>query len=142
MSYIDLIVERQIAEAIARGEMDGGPLQGKPLADVNEMRQPGWWAEQLVRRERSRVVHEDNAAEYAAWQRRFWRGDHAADVSRMVADANLWIDSVNGRMLAEDAFARFDDADILARWRLVRRAPASSAAGEAPPVRRRWYQRR
>ena len=143
VSFIDLIVERQIAEAIARGEMDGGPLKGRPLADATEMRQPGWWAEQLVRRERSRVVHEDNAPDHAAWQRRFWRADDADDVTRMVADANRWIDSVNGRMLDDDAFARFDEVDILARWRAARRpAPSVTQTGRRAAASSRWFRRR
>jgi len=142
VSYIDLIVERQIAEAIARGEMDGGPLQGKPFADATEMRQPGWWAEQLVRRERSRVISEDSKAEYAACQRRFWNAADASTVSQLVADANVWIDSVNARMLVDDAFVRFEEPDIIARWRVARRplAPTLLAVG-APSTKRRRFRR-
>jgi hypothetical protein len=120
VSFIDLIVERQIAEAIARGEMDGGALRGKPLADAGEMRPPGWWAEQLVRRERSRVVHEDSLSDHAAWMRRFWRAAAAADVRQLVADANHWIVATNVRMLPEDAFALFDPAEITDTWRASR----------------------
>ncbi|MEO6122683.1 MAG: DnaJ family domain-containing protein [Ilumatobacteraceae bacterium] len=143
MSYIDLIVERQIAEAIARGEMDGGPLKGKPFADVDEIRQPGWWAEQLVRRERSRVINDEAKPEYSTWMRRFWNAADTAAVSRLVADANAWVDLVNGRMIDEDALVRFDEADVIARWRVARRPPLQQPGSEVglPVEKHRWFRR-
>ena len=54
MDAIDAVVERRISEAIARGEFDQGPFKGKPLPDIDTPRKPGWWAEELVRRERLR----------------------------------------------------------------------------------------
>ena len=143
MSYIDLIVERQIAEAIARGEMDGGPLRGKPIADVDVARQPGWWAEQLVRRERSRVAHEDSLPQYQGWKRRFWSAPSAAEVSRLVLEANEWVRSTNDRLVADDAFGEFDESDVLGTWRQAARPPAPNAPVAAEPVRRarRWWGR-
>ena len=117
MSYIDLTVERQIAEAIARGEMDGGALKGKPLPDADEMRPPGWWGEQLMRRERSRVLQEDSLPELATWRRRFWRAADTAELRRRLTEANRWVAGINGRLLREDALALVDPAEVAETWR-------------------------
>jgi hypothetical protein len=45
-----LMVERLIEEAIARGEFDGLPGQGKPLLFDDDG--PGWWVRQYVERMR------------------------------------------------------------------------------------------
>src|SRR6478736_6045234 len=62
VSYLDSLVEQQIAAAMARGEFDDLPGRGRPIADLDTQRQPGWFAEQLVRRERSRVRHDETMA--------------------------------------------------------------------------------
>ena len=60
MTLIDAIVERRIADAIASGELaPGGAYHGKPLPDIDTPRQPGWWAEQFVARERARLAADD-----------------------------------------------------------------------------------
>ncbi len=69
MSWVDLIVERQIAEAMARGELDAAALAGAEL-DLDTQRRPGWWAEQFVERERLKLRDEPDAAHevVAAWR--------------------------------------------------------------------------
>jgi len=69
------LAERRIAEAIARGELDPGRLAGTPIADLDEQRQPGWWAERFVRDERLRLDQQDEGV--AADVVRAWRADQA-----------------------------------------------------------------
>ena len=45
-------VERQIREAIDRGEFDALPGAGKPLPDVDQQYDPAWWAKRWVQRAR------------------------------------------------------------------------------------------
>ncbi|MDP2622499.1 MAG: DUF1992 domain-containing protein [Actinomycetota bacterium] len=52
-------VERQIREAIDRGEFDALPGAGKPLDDVDRQYDPGWWAKRWV----ERAHREDAVAE-------------------------------------------------------------------------------
>lgn len=59
-------VERQIREAMDRGEFDALPGAGKPLADLDRQYDPSWWARRWV--ERARV--EDEAAELRRLVRR------------------------------------------------------------------------
>jgi DnaJ homologue, subfamily C, member 28, conserved domain len=66
------VAERRIAEAMARGELDGGRLKGKPIVDLDEQRPPGWWAERFVREERLRLDREEAVAAEVV---RAWRAD-------------------------------------------------------------------
>lgn len=103
MSYIDSIVEKQIAAAIERGELDPGPLKGKPIPDIDRRREAGWWAEQFVRRERSTLAREEALDERRAWERRFRAAGDLAELGRLVHEANEWVDGVNERLLPEHA---------------------------------------
>ena len=57
MSWIENVVERRIAEAIARDELVPEHLKGADL-DLDTQRTEGWWAEEFVRRERARLAAE------------------------------------------------------------------------------------
>jgi hypothetical protein len=52
-------VERQIREAIDRGEFDALPGAGKPLDDIDRQYDPAWWARRWLERAR----REDAVAE-------------------------------------------------------------------------------
>jgi hypothetical protein len=78
MSWVDLIVERQIAEAMARGELDAAALHGAEL-DLDTSRRPGWWAEQFVEREKLRLRDEPDAAQQILDE---WRADAARAAKR------------------------------------------------------------
>jgi hypothetical protein len=45
-------VERQIREAIDRGEFESLPGAGKPLPDLDKQYEPSWWAKRWVERSR------------------------------------------------------------------------------------------
>ncbi|CAN5410914.1 hypothetical protein BH23ACT3_BH23ACT3_10250 [soil metagenome] len=107
VSFIDAIVERKIAEAIERGEFDAGPLRGKPIPDLDRPRQPGWWAEQFVRRERSHVEREAALDECDAWERRFRVARTLDELDRLRDEATAWVDATNRHLLPHDAFDHF-----------------------------------
>ena len=44
-------VEQQIQQAQREGKFDDLPGKGKPLPDLTEVYDPGWWAAKLVKRE-------------------------------------------------------------------------------------------
>lgn len=122
MSWIDHIVERQIAEAMARGELDAPEhLRGKPL-DLDTTRGDGWWAEQFVRRERSHVLREDSLTERAIREAGFSHAATVQELTTLIADANKWIVGVNERLLPADALPLFEPAGAMATWRSVRPA--------------------
>jgi hypothetical protein len=46
------LVERQIREAIERGDFDGLPGSGRPIPDLDAGYDPAWWAKRWVLRNR------------------------------------------------------------------------------------------
>jgi hypothetical protein len=78
MSWVDLIVERQIAEAMARGDLEPAALAGAEL-DLDTQRRPGWWAEQFVERERLKLRDEPDAAQQVI---EAWRAEAARAAKR------------------------------------------------------------
>ena len=118
VSWIDHIVERQIAEAIARDELEPAHLRGKPL-DLDTQRGDGWWAEQFVRKERSRALREESMPERSAFPPKFWRAASVHELTELVAAANLWIVGINNQLLPADALALFNPREVIDTWRLV-----------------------
>lgn len=121
-SYLDLLVEQQIAQAMARGEFDDLPGAGRPIADLDRQRQPGWFAENLVRRERSRVLHGDTTDELARRRAAFWRATSIDELRGLVLEANKLIASTNPRLEPDDRLELVDLRSTAATWRSVRRA--------------------
>lgn len=49
-------IDQQIEDARAKGAFDNLPGEGKPLADLDEVYDPAWWAKKLVKREQLSLV--------------------------------------------------------------------------------------
>lgn len=47
--------ERQIREAMERGEFDDIPGAGRPLSGLGSVHDPEWWASGFIRREQARA---------------------------------------------------------------------------------------
>jgi hypothetical protein len=121
VSWIDHIVEKQIADAITRGELVPPHLHGAPL-DLDTQRGDGWWAEQFVRKERSRLLHEESLPARAGYLPRFWRSATVGELTGLIAEANRWITTVNAQMLPADGLELFDPREVIDTWRSLRPA--------------------
>lgn len=122
MSWIDRIVEQQIAGAIERGELDiPEHLRGRPL-DLDAPRNDGWWAEQFVRRERSQLLREESMPQRAAFLPRFWRAADTTELTALVTAANRWVAETNQRLSPTDALELFDPREVAATWRSLHSA--------------------
>jgi hypothetical protein len=117
VDFIDRMVESRIAEAIERGDLDPGPLKGKPIEDLDRPRQQGWWAEQFVRRERSALNREAALERVRSWRVQFWRAATIDELRRLVEEVNRWIDRENRRLVAEDAIPLFEADAVEQSWR-------------------------
>lgn len=101
-------VERQIREAIERGDFDDLPGAGKPIEGIGVIYDPAWWAKGYVLRERAR----DRADEV----RRAIRDElprlraAAADdeVRDRVAELNRMVDAVNEHLTGLDRVRRVE----------------------------------
>lgn len=49
-------IDQQIEKARAEGAFDDLPGEGKPLSDLDEVYDPGWWAKKLVQREQISIL--------------------------------------------------------------------------------------
>jgi hypothetical protein len=128
VGFIDRLVESRIAEAIERGELDPGPLKGRPIADIDHPRREGWWAEQFVRRERSRLAREDALEEIRSWTLRFQRAATIGELRLVIEDANRSIGRQNERLVAEDAVPLFEFGAVEHAWRSLPRQRTSFRA--------------
>ncbi len=117
MSYLDSLVEQQIAAAMARGEFDDLPGRGRPIADLDTQRQPGWFAEQLVRRERSRVRHDETMAELADRRVALWRAPTLADLRERVVATNRFLAEANALLEPSDRIELLDFRAVADTWR-------------------------
>jgi hypothetical protein len=138
VSWMERIVEQQIAEAIAKGELDPGALKGTPIADLDAPRRDGWWAERFVERELSHDRRVDALAAAAAARAGFWRATDEDALRTLVTTANRAVDAANVNLVPGDRIERFVADDIVARWRdltgdVMRGAGRSRSTPTQPP---------
>ena len=126
-------IDRQIREGMERGEFDDLPGHGKPIADLDRVRDDMWWVKDKLRRESvsflpptlalRKDVDDAKAAIAAA-------GDEAT-VRRLVTDINAKIREVNRVATAgpPTTLSPFDVDEVVERWRAAR---GSAESGESP----------
>jgi hypothetical protein len=114
-------VEKQIREAMARGDFDNLPGKGKPLPGLDGRRDDDWWIKEKLQREKLsylppalalRKEVEDSLAAIAT-------ATSEADVRSKVAAINARIREVNSRMIEGPPSSQMplDVGSVVARWR-------------------------
>lgn len=114
-------IDRQIREAMERGEFDGLPGSGKPIADLDRPRDEMWWVKEklrregvswlppalAVRKERDEVLDRVDAA------------PTEDEVRRIVAEFNQRVVKLNSRLTSgpPSTVAALDVEAVVARWR-------------------------
>jgi hypothetical protein len=91
-------VERQIREAMARGEFDALPGAGKPLPDLDRQYEPAWWAKRYVERSRRedaanelrRLAREETPRLRAAVDREAAEA-RVVEINAEIAEVNRWL---------------------------------------------------
>ena len=125
MRIFETIADRRIREAKQAGLFDDLPGAGKPIADIDRTRQPGWWALRLVRHERSTLKSEDLKRELALAMPSLWRLDSAEAVRLRVDELNKLIDEYN-KVTTLERRQTLDPTIVVDRWRVVRRRVSDS----------------
>ena len=114
-------IDRQIREGMERGDFDGLPGAGKPIADLHQPRDELWWVKEKLRREdvswlpptlQIRKDVEDARARMAA-------AASEAEVRRIAADINERIVKVNSQVThgPPSTVMRLDVEEEVRRWR-------------------------
>jgi hypothetical protein len=122
VSWIERSVEERLAKAAAAGELDTPHLNGKPLPDLDRPRDPGWWADQFVRRELSHDRRKRAEAAAAVARAGFWRAVTRDELRERVRAANAAIATANVNLVPADQVEYFDWSDIRDRWEQLPRS--------------------
>jgi hypothetical protein len=117
-------VERQIREGIERGEFEGLPGEGEPIADIDRPRDELWWVRQKLAREQvaylppTLQIRKDREDAL----RRVDAATSEAAVRAIVEDINQRIARVNSTELVgpPSTVAKLDVDEVLSRWRAGR----------------------
>lgn len=148
-------VDQQIRVAMARGEFDDLPGQGKPIADLGSQHDPDWWLKKLIEREQISGVLPPALQlrkEDAELDARLDTYNVPTEVRREVEEFNARV--IKARYTPVDGpplITQPRDVDAeLAAWTARRAArmaarrttqPAPAAGSVVNPVRRRWFRR-
>ena len=89
------LVERQIREAMDRGEFDNLPGAGKPIPDLDAPYDPSWWVREWVRRNRLVDEVRDVRRRALADDRRLRAGGHVEESDRRLAEADSELGRIN-----------------------------------------------
>lgn len=151
MTYHESWVERQIREAVERGEFDDLPGAGKPL-DLGDVDDPEWWTKRYLKREgldasATMPPVMQLRAEYATFPESLLDAGREDAVREVLADYNRRV--VEDRLrpvLGRDMPAvapRVDIEEMVGRWRDLKAAqprPDHAPAEPEPPApSRRWW---
>lgn len=121
VGLFETIADRRIAAARKAGLFDNLPGAGKPIADLDRERPPGWWATRAVKSERDLLRYEELQRMITTAMPGLWRLPDEAAVGRRVAELNRAIDDHN--VVAKTRpVDRLQPDEILARWHRVRSA--------------------
>ena len=115
------MVERQIADAIARGELDDLPGSGKPLKALDQPYDENWWAKDLLRREGANVLPHTLELRNEVEKRlaRLSRLGSERAVRSAVAELNDYIRESNMTVTSGPAsnLTTIDVEELVRRWR-------------------------
>ena len=114
-------IDRQIREAMERGEFENLPGAGKPLADLDRPRDDMWWVRDKLRREEVSYLppalelrkQADDAMDAVV------RARTEDEVRRIVADINERIRYLNSHLVSgpPSTLMPFDVEEVVRGWR-------------------------
>lgn len=113
------IAERRVERAREDGLFDDLEGAGKPIADIDRHRPSGWWANNFVKKERSKVKAMQLEEEIRNAKPALWRLPTEVDVIERVGELNERIDQYN-RVTTLQPMAALDITETVGQWRRLR----------------------
>lgn len=110
-------VERQIREAMERGEFDDLPGAGRPL-DLGDD-EPDWWARRRLAELRRLEEQAELVTAITASVDDLWAEPDLHRLRRRVSELNSRIEETNRRLDPGLALSAIDHADAERRWRAM-----------------------
>lgn len=116
-------VERQIREAMDRGEFDDLPGAGRKL-DLGADEGASWWAKRKLDevRQRERLIEAARAIDNE--RDSLWALADQQSVRAEVARLNLQIEALNATLPPDEQLEKLDPVEALRTWRLMFRMRA------------------
>lgn len=112
-------VDRQIREAMERGEFDDLPGTGEPIPGAGRPHEPNWWLKSLLERERSDDRRRADFERIEARLGALWALGSEQAVRSAVERLNTEIAELDD---GEGRFEPFEVASVVAAWRAMVRA--------------------
>ena len=117
-------VEEQIRKAQQEGLFDDLQGKGKPLEDLDEVYDPGWWAAKLVKREELSLLPPalELRRKVERELERVRKFRHERDVRRALDKLNADIAKTNASVTSgpSTTIAKLDVDSIVERWRCAK----------------------
>ncbi len=112
-------IDRQIREAVERGEFDDLPGAGRPIPGAGRPHDPDWWVRSFLERERSddrrRAAHQRIEARLGA----LWALRSETAVRQAVARLNAEVADLDD---GDGLFEPFDVESVVTAWKAMARA--------------------
>lgn len=116
MKRKETLAERRIREAREQGLFDNLEGTGEPIADLHVQRPEGWWANRLLKTERSKLKRSNLDQLVQSSMAQIWRLPSEVAVRKRVVELNSQIRDYNV-VTNLDARDLIDSAEVVATWR-------------------------
>ncbi len=117
-------IDQQIEEARSKGAFDDLPGEGRPLEDLEEVTDPGWWAKKLVKREQVSLLPPalEIRRKIERCLEELWSLHDEARVREQLASLNAEIGKTNATVTSgpPTQVGLLDEEAIVERWRALR----------------------
>ncbi len=114
-------IDQQIEEARSKGAFDNLPGEGRPLEDLEEVTDPGWWARKLVKREQVSLLPPalEIRRKIERCLEELWGLHDEARVREQLASLNAEIGRTNATVTSgpPTQVGLLDEEAIVERWR-------------------------
>lgn len=114
-------IDKEIRDAMERGEFDDLPGKGKPLPDIDRPRDELWWVRQKLKRENVQLLPPSLQVrkDLDAVRERIAATDDEKVVRALVADINEKIREVNRSIVSgpPSTLVALDVERVVERWR-------------------------
>ena len=116
-------IDQQIEEARSKGAFDNLPGEGRPLEDLEEVTDPGWWAKKLVKREQVSLLPPalEIRRKIERCLEELWSLHDEARVREQLASLNAEIGRTNATVTSgpPTQVGLLDEEAIVERWRAL-----------------------
>ena len=120
-------IDQQIEEARSKGAFVNLKGEGRPLEDLDEVTDPGWWAKKLVKREQVSILPPalEIRRKVELCLAEVWDLDDEGQVRERLAALNAEIGKTNATVTSgpPTQVGLLDEAAVVERWRSRREEP-------------------